>query len=96
MLDIDSVLVDEQVIAECGNRAANVEFLPTIVIARCLRENLGDHEWVRDGLQPIAGKPYGYMDPGRWQAFARFMAANRLLKRADVSGAFTNSLLPSG
>ena len=56
-------------------------------------------ESVRETLpyfQAAGGKPYGYMDPGKWQAFGRFMAANRLLERADVSGAFTNSLLPSG
>ena len=47
-------------------------------------------------FEPVAGKPYGYMDPGSWQAFARFMAANHLLKSANVTGAFTNSLLPSG
>ena len=44
----------------------------------------------------VAGKPYGYMDPARWQEFARFMAANHLLKSANTSGAFTNALLPSG
>jgi putative hydroxymethylpyrimidine transport system substrate-binding protein len=47
-------------------------------------------------FEPMAGKSWGYMDPAKWQAFGRFMAANRLLKRADVTGAFTNSLLPSG
>jgi putative hydroxymethylpyrimidine transport system substrate-binding protein len=41
-----------------------------------------------------SGKPYGYMDPAQWQAFARFMAANRLLKSGETGGAFTNTLLP--
>jgi putative hydroxymethylpyrimidine transport system substrate-binding protein len=47
-------------------------------------------------FEPAGGKPYGYMDPAKWQAFARFMAANRLLKSANTSGAFTNALLPKG
>jgi putative hydroxymethylpyrimidine transport system substrate-binding protein len=47
-------------------------------------------------FEPTAGKPYGYMDPGQWSAFARFMAANHLLKGASVDGAFTNALLPKG
>jgi putative hydroxymethylpyrimidine transport system substrate-binding protein len=54
-------------------------------------------ESVRETLpyfEPAAGKPYGYMDPGEWQAFARFMAANHLLKSASTAGTFTNSLLP--
>jgi putative hydroxymethylpyrimidine transport system substrate-binding protein len=47
-------------------------------------------------FEPVAGEPYGYMDPAKWQAFARFMAANHLLKSGGASGAFTNSLLPRG
>jgi putative hydroxymethylpyrimidine transport system substrate-binding protein len=43
---------------------------------------------------PRPGKPYGYMDPTQWSSFARFMAANGLLKRPSASGAFTNELLP--
>jgi hypothetical protein len=34
------------------------------------------------------------MDPSRWAAFARFMAANRLVRSPSASGAFTNALLP--
>jgi putative hydroxymethylpyrimidine transport system substrate-binding protein len=45
-------------------------------------------------FEPEPGKPYGYMDPGEWQAFARFMAANHLLKSASIGAAFTNALLP--
>ena len=45
-------------------------------------------------FQPVAGKPYGYMDPVEWAAFARFMAANHLLKSGSTAGAFTNTLLP--
>jgi putative hydroxymethylpyrimidine transport system substrate-binding protein len=45
-------------------------------------------------FKPVAGRPYGYMDPGEWRRFTAFMHANGLLKRSSPSGAFTNALLP--
>jgi putative hydroxymethylpyrimidine transport system substrate-binding protein len=46
---------------------------------------------------PARGKPFGYQDPGEWQAFAGWMRDNRLLKEIpDAGGAFDNSLLPGG
>ena len=44
---------------------------------------------------PSAGRPYGYLDPGQWSAFTRFMHGNGLLKMASPEGAFTNALLPA-
>jgi len=41
------------------------------------------------------GEPFAWQDPRQWDAFAAWMRDNRLLERApDVSGAFTNELLP--
>ena len=43
------------------------------------------------------GKPYGYLDPSRWQAYASWMAGNGLLSKApQTSEMLTNALLPSG
>lgn len=44
---------------------------------------------------PPEGRPFGWLDPRRWEAFAAWMADNDLLRRApDASAAFTNELLP--
>ena len=44
---------------------------------------------------PPQGKPFGFQDPGEWQAFAAWMRENRLLNEIpDATGAFTNELLP--
>jgi putative hydroxymethylpyrimidine transport system substrate-binding protein len=44
---------------------------------------------------PPAGKPYGWQDPARWNAFASWMSDNGLLRRTpDARDAFTNELLP--
>jgi putative hydroxymethylpyrimidine transport system substrate-binding protein len=41
------------------------------------------------------GKPFGYMDPRRWLAFARFFANNRVIQTVPkISDAETNDLLP--
>jgi putative hydroxymethylpyrimidine transport system substrate-binding protein len=46
-------------------------------------------------LLPPTGRPFGWQDPGEWQAFAAWMRENRLLTRIpDAGGAFTNELLP--
>ncbi len=42
------------------------------------------------------GKPYGYMDPGQWRAFAHFFADNRLIDSLPSTGdLLTNDLLPA-
>jgi putative hydroxymethylpyrimidine transport system substrate-binding protein len=46
-------------------------------------------------FEPVAGHPYGYMDPGQWRAFTAFMHSNGLLKLSSPAGAFTNALLPA-
>ena len=44
---------------------------------------------------PKRGKPFGYQDEQRWQAFAAWMRENRLVtKIPDAGGAFTNDYLP--
>ena len=44
---------------------------------------------------PPRGKPFGFQDPGEWQAFTAWMRENRLLTEIpDATGAFTNELLP--
>jgi putative hydroxymethylpyrimidine transport system substrate-binding protein len=44
---------------------------------------------------PPRGRPFGYQDPGEWQAFTAWMRENRLLTEIpDAGGAFTNELLP--
>lgn len=46
---------------------------------------------------PAKGKPFGYQDPGEWQAFAAWMRDNRLItKIPDARGAFDNRFLPGG
>lgn len=41
------------------------------------------------------GKPYGYMDPKRWQAFADYMAAQGQVEKApEAADLLTNDLLP--
>jgi putative hydroxymethylpyrimidine transport system substrate-binding protein len=42
-----------------------------------------------------ASRPFGYMDPGEWSAYGRWMADNGLLKRReDPQRALTNEYLP--
>jgi putative hydroxymethylpyrimidine transport system substrate-binding protein len=46
-------------------------------------------------FQPPSGKPFGYQEPKRWSAFAKFMKAGGLLDGTrGARGAFTNELLP--
>ena len=46
-------------------------------------------------FRPPAGKPFGYQQPARWSAFAKFMRSSGLIRgRRGASGAFTNALLP--
>ncbi|MGZ5341471.1 MAG: ABC transporter substrate-binding protein [Solirubrobacterales bacterium] len=45
-------------------------------------------------LLPQTTQPYGYMDPGQWEAFAGFLAANGSLDDASTDGALSNDLLP--
>jgi putative hydroxymethylpyrimidine transport system substrate-binding protein len=46
-------------------------------------------------LQPSAGKPYGWMEPKEWDAFARWMEQEGQLKSgAIVQRAYTNEFLP--
>jgi putative hydroxymethylpyrimidine transport system substrate-binding protein len=46
---------------------------------------------------PAKGDPFGYQDPGEWQAFAGWMRDNRLLTNIpDARGAFVNRYLPGG
>jgi putative hydroxymethylpyrimidine transport system substrate-binding protein len=46
-------------------------------------------------FEPPAGKPFGYQDPERWTAFAKFMKDGGLLNGTrGARGAFTNELLP--
>ena len=41
------------------------------------------------------GKPYGYQDPGQWNAFVAWMRENKLLRNLqDARGAYNNELLP--
>jgi putative hydroxymethylpyrimidine transport system substrate-binding protein len=41
------------------------------------------------------GKPFGYMDPRQWRAFAHFFADNRLIQALPATDdLLTNSLLP--
>ena len=44
---------------------------------------------------PKRGRPFGYQDEERWQAFAAWMRENRLVTEIpDAGGAFTNEYLP--
>jgi len=46
-------------------------------------------------LQPREGKPYGWMEPGLWDAFARWMQQEGQLKDAQiVQRSLTNEFLP--
>ncbi|HYI98462.1 MAG TPA: ABC transporter substrate-binding protein [Thermoleophilaceae bacterium] len=46
-------------------------------------------------LLPPRGRPFGFQDPGEWQAFTAWMRENRLLTEIPhATGAFTNELLP--
>jgi putative hydroxymethylpyrimidine transport system substrate-binding protein len=44
---------------------------------------------------PPRGKPFGWQDPARWEAFAVWMSDNRLLEQPpDARAAYDNELLP--
>jgi putative hydroxymethylpyrimidine transport system substrate-binding protein len=43
---------------------------------------------------PPPGKPYGYHDPGQWNAFAAWMRESNLISLPDAHEAFTNRFLP--
>jgi len=46
-------------------------------------------------LAPPQGRPYGYMDPAAWRAYAGWMAGHDLISSAlPPSGVLTNALLP--
>ncbi len=46
-------------------------------------------------LAPRQGRPYGYMDPGAWAAYAQWMAGHDLISSAPApSAVLTNELLP--
>ncbi len=46
-------------------------------------------------LIPLEGRPYGYMDPAGWEAFARFLAANDQIETPPPAGEMlSNELLP--
>jgi putative hydroxymethylpyrimidine transport system substrate-binding protein len=46
---------------------------------------------------PPRGRPYGWQDPGQWNAFVAWMRENRLLQNLpDARDAYTNELLPGG
>jgi putative hydroxymethylpyrimidine transport system substrate-binding protein len=46
-------------------------------------------------LSAPRGKPYGYQDPGQWNAFVAWMNENKLLRNtSDARGAYSNELLP--
>ncbi len=46
-------------------------------------------------LGPPTGRPYGYMDPAAWSAYAAWMAQHDLISRAPgTSDVLTNELLP--
>jgi ABC-type nitrate/sulfonate/bicarbonate transport system substrate-binding protein len=47
---------------------------------------------IRALMQPPAGKPYGWHDAAKWQAFATWMKQNGL--PVNGAGAFTNQYLP--
>jgi ABC-type nitrate/sulfonate/bicarbonate transport system substrate-binding protein len=47
---------------------------------------------IRALMQPPAGKPYGWHDAAKWQAFAAWMKASGL--PVNGAGAFTNRFLP--
>ena len=44
---------------------------------------------------PPGERPYGWQDPGEWDAFAAWLRENRLIENVpDARDAFTNELLP--
>jgi ABC-type nitrate/sulfonate/bicarbonate transport system substrate-binding protein len=46
-------------------------------------------------LAPAKGKPYGYLDPDQWRAYAAWMAQHDLIDSApDPNQVLTNELLP--
>jgi len=46
-------------------------------------------------LAGTPGKPYGFMDPNQWRAYAEWMAAHDLISSAPrTSDVLTNDLLP--
>jgi putative hydroxymethylpyrimidine transport system substrate-binding protein len=46
-------------------------------------------------LEPPQGRPYGYMDPGAWRAYAQWMADHDLISGPpSLSELLTNELLP--
>ena len=46
-------------------------------------------------LAPPQGRPYGYLDPSAWRAYAAWMAAHDLITQAPPTGqVLTNELLP--
>ena len=46
-------------------------------------------------LLPVEGRPFGYMDPEEWEAFAAFMADHGLIEEPpDPDEVLTNELLP--
>jgi putative hydroxymethylpyrimidine transport system substrate-binding protein len=46
-------------------------------------------------LAPPQGRPYGYLDPSAWRAYAQWMAAHELISSApSPSDVLTNELLP--
>jgi hypothetical protein len=46
-------------------------------------------------LAPPQGRPYGYLDPNAWRAYAEWMAAHDLISSApSPSDVLTNELLP--
>jgi putative hydroxymethylpyrimidine transport system substrate-binding protein len=48
-------------------------------------------------LAGTPGRPYGFMDPGAWGAYAAWMAAHELISKAPAaSEVLTNQLLPPG
>jgi putative hydroxymethylpyrimidine transport system substrate-binding protein len=48
-------------------------------------------------LAGAKGKPYGYLDPAQWQAYAAWMAQHKLIQSAPSAGEMlTNELLPGG
>jgi putative hydroxymethylpyrimidine transport system substrate-binding protein len=48
-------------------------------------------------LAGTQGKPYGYMDPAQWRAYAEWMAEHDLISHApQTNDVLTNELLPAG
>src|SRR6266545_2390563 len=48
MLDLDAVLVDEKVVAECLDGAVEVELATPIVLRSRLRQNFANDDWIGD------------------------------------------------